>query len=352
MPHDRDARRDQFLGLRDHPAAAFQLDRVRAGFLEEPDPGRERRPGRRLVGAERQVGDDEGPAGAADHRRGQRDELVQGDRDRRVVTEDDHPGRVADQEHRDARLVEDVRGQRVVRGEHGPLLAAGLGLGQVADGYPAGGAAAVQGLWGSGWPPRAGRRGLVRWSASRSRPARCPQGNHSSWFPPVSWRRCGVPGRFDHDMRGAVEVAPVTPVFRGPARPCGGGGRPGAGGMAGPEKISGGRESFTIRSSSVSIASPVRGRVTGNHPGGAACRITRNMGNAAVRGGLPLTRRTLWITATHGPPRASRPRASPAPRPPSAGPPTPPPTGSTAAGGPSSACWSSASSPSCSTTRC
>ena len=41
----RDAGRDQFLGLPEHPVAAFQLDRVRAGFLQEPDPGREGRLG-------------------------------------------------------------------------------------------------------------------------------------------------------------------------------------------------------------------------------------------------------------------------------------------------------------------
>jgi hypothetical protein len=92
VAHDRDAGRDQLFGLTQHPVTAFQLDRVRAGFLEEPDPGREGRLGRGLVGAEGEVGDDERAAGAADHRGGQRDELVQGDRDRRVVPEDHHPG--------------------------------------------------------------------------------------------------------------------------------------------------------------------------------------------------------------------------------------------------------------------
>src|SRR5690606_21275546 len=54
--------------------------------------------------------------------------------------------RVADQHDRDAGLVEDGGGHRVVGGEHGPLLAALLGGGDVPDGDTTGALAPVQRL--------------------------------------------------------------------------------------------------------------------------------------------------------------------------------------------------------------
>ncbi len=53
--------------------------------------------------------------------RGERDQLVDGDRDRRVVAEDRVAGGVADEQEIDARLVEDARRQEVVAGEPGDL---------------------------------------------------------------------------------------------------------------------------------------------------------------------------------------------------------------------------------------
>ena len=53
-------------------------------------------------------------------------------------------------------VVEDPRGQRVVGGEHGPLLAAFLGRRDVADGDAAGAVPAVEGF---GPPVRAGAVG-------------------------------------------------------------------------------------------------------------------------------------------------------------------------------------------------
>ena len=74
--------------------------------------------------------------------------VVRGTSRAMVVAEYDHARRVADQQHRDARFVEDVGGECVVGGEHGPLLTAGLGGGDVADGHPPAGLASVQGFWG------------------------------------------------------------------------------------------------------------------------------------------------------------------------------------------------------------
>jgi hypothetical protein len=147
-PWTRNAGRDQVLDLAGDPVAAFELDGVGARLLQEPAGGGQRVLAGALVGTERQVGHDHGPAGAADHRRGQRDEVIDGHRDRGVVPEHDHAGRVADEQHRDPGLVEDVGGERVVGGEHRPLLTAGLGGRDVADGDPSPGLAAVQRLWG------------------------------------------------------------------------------------------------------------------------------------------------------------------------------------------------------------
>jgi hypothetical protein len=53
---------------------------VRAALLEHPDGRGERLLGGRLVGAERQVGDDQRPPGRRRDRADGRDELVDGDR--------------------------------------------------------------------------------------------------------------------------------------------------------------------------------------------------------------------------------------------------------------------------------
>ena len=130
----------------------FELDCVGTGLLHEPCRGGERLLGRGLVGAERKVRDHQGARGAPHDGRDERHHLVDGDREGRVVAVDDHRGRVADQEHRDAGRVEQARGQGVVGGEHRPPLALGLGGGEVTDGDAAPGGAAVQALEGHGIP--------------------------------------------------------------------------------------------------------------------------------------------------------------------------------------------------------
>ena len=105
--HHRDAGRGQRRDLLGDPLAALQLDRMRAGFLHEPDRGGERGGGSGLVAAERQVGDHQRVRCAAHHATHQRDQLVDRDRHRGVVAVDDVGGRVTDQQHRDAGLVED-----------------------------------------------------------------------------------------------------------------------------------------------------------------------------------------------------------------------------------------------------
>ena len=126
------ARVRERLDLREHRGAALELDRVGATLLHEAC-GRLERLGRRgLVRAERQVGDDHRARGAAHDGAHERDELVDGDRQGRVVAVDDHGGGVADEDGGDAGLVEDARGHGVVGRDHRPLLAADGCLGQVA----------------------------------------------------------------------------------------------------------------------------------------------------------------------------------------------------------------------------
>ena len=131
--HDRDPGLRQRLHVRHEPLAAFELDGVRAALLHEPEGRGERLLGADLVAAERQVGDHERALAAPHHRLDQRHQLVDRHRQGVVVAVDVVGGRVPDEQHRDAGLVEDLRGVHVVGGEHRPPLAAFLELPQVMD---------------------------------------------------------------------------------------------------------------------------------------------------------------------------------------------------------------------------
>ena len=113
------------------PFAALQLDRMRAGFLHEPDRGVQRRGGSGFVAAERQVGDHQSVRCTSHHATHQRDQLVDRDGHRGVVAVDDVGGRITDQQHRDAGVVEDSGSGVVVSRQHRPLVAFGLHLLQV-----------------------------------------------------------------------------------------------------------------------------------------------------------------------------------------------------------------------------
>ena len=208
--------RDELLDLPQHPLAALQLDGLRARLLQEPDRRVQRRLRRGLVGAERQVGDDQRPllprTTAAVS--GSRSSTVTGMV--RVVAEDHHRRGVADQQHRDPGVVEDSRGERVVGGEHGPLLAALLGGGEVAHGDPPPAVPSVQ------WfrLPGAVLPGAVLPCAALS-VVRCPVAAVLGtlccaviWILHVSWRPCGVPGHLDDDMRRFRGTGPESPYAK------------------------------------------------------------------------------------------------------------------------------------------
>jgi hypothetical protein len=109
--------------------AAFDLDGLGAGLLDEAEgvAGGVAQGG--VVGAVGHVGDEEGAAEAAGDGAGVVEHLVEGDGEGVFVAEDDHAERVADQDHVDAGLVDQARGGIVVCGERGDGMA-----GQVSSG--------------------------------------------------------------------------------------------------------------------------------------------------------------------------------------------------------------------------
>ena len=137
VAHHRDPSGHDRLDMRREPPAALQLDRVRAAFLHEPDRRRDRLLRRHLVGAEREVSHNESPLHGPGHAPGQEEQFVHRHRQRGVVPVDVVRGGVADQQYRDAGLVEQLGRVHVVCGEHRPRLAAVLQLLQVVDTDPA-----------------------------------------------------------------------------------------------------------------------------------------------------------------------------------------------------------------------
>ncbi len=158
VAHDRDPGADDRADARQHRAGAFELHGVGARLLDEAD----RVPHGVLVGdlerAERHVGDDERPPRAARHGRGQHEHLVHRRGHGRVVAEDGHRGRVADEHEVGARLVGEPSAGCVVRRHHDDRLAPRLHLCELGDGE----------LAGSG----GGRGGLLRSDAHGASPSR------------------------------------------------------------------------------------------------------------------------------------------------------------------------------------
>ena len=116
-----------------HRAAALELDGVAAGLLDEPVRGADRLLVGGLVGAERQVADQQRRLQAAPHGRREHQQLVDGDRHGVRVAEHVVGGRVADQHDVDAGLLDDHRARVVVGGDHHDRLAERAHLVQLAE---------------------------------------------------------------------------------------------------------------------------------------------------------------------------------------------------------------------------
>ena len=159
--HDRDAGAGERVDLRGEPGPALELDGVRAALLHEPDAGLQRLAGRDLVAAERQIGDDQRVRRPTDDGLHQRHQLVDGDGDGVVVAVDVVAGGVADEQDRDAGLVEDLRGVAIVGGEHRPALAPLLHLGEVVEAGALGAGRGAVGRLLGGFARSTGRRGVL-----------------------------------------------------------------------------------------------------------------------------------------------------------------------------------------------
>ena len=105
----------------------------------------ERLLGRGLVGPERQVADDHRPLRRAHHGPRQRQQVIEPHRHGRLVAEHVVAGGVADEQHRDAGLVEDLGAEHVVGRQHPPAFAAFLCCLQVAHRHAPGADPAVEG---------------------------------------------------------------------------------------------------------------------------------------------------------------------------------------------------------------
>jgi hypothetical protein len=97
---------------------ALDLHRVRTALLHEPAGVADAVLDRHLVGQERHVPDDHRPFHAPGDGLRVMQHLLHRDRERVRVAQDVVRDRVADEEDRDAGLVEDPRGGEVVGGEH------------------------------------------------------------------------------------------------------------------------------------------------------------------------------------------------------------------------------------------
>jgi hypothetical protein len=116
-----------------HLVAALELDRVRAGLLQEAAGVPHRVLDGDRVAEEGHVADDQGPLGPAAHGGRVVDHLVHGHGQRRVVAEAHVRDRVAHEDHVDPGRVDDLRVIVGVGREHRQPLAA-LALADAGDG--------------------------------------------------------------------------------------------------------------------------------------------------------------------------------------------------------------------------
>ncbi len=181
----------------------------------------------RRVGQERHVGDDQRALRAADDGLRVVDHLGHRHADGRLVAEHDLAERIADEEHRDAGLVEELGGRVVVGGQHRDARAVGVQPGDVDDGQAADVACRT---WRSCGLPLGLDRGPQSARRRRARPARRPRDRGAGRRPSrlrlerqVVARAVGGQDR----TRGSCRCRSPDPARprrwrRGGRRPCGG----------------------------------------------------------------------------------------------------------------------------------
>ena len=128
MPHDGDARIDQAPDNWRNSCAAFQFDGLRRPFLNEAGGVPQSSFSIDLVAEERHIGNDERLRGAPHDGCARADDIVDGYRDRGVVTKNDMAHAVADEDHRNPRRIDDAGCRVVVCRHHWDRLATALHL--------------------------------------------------------------------------------------------------------------------------------------------------------------------------------------------------------------------------------
>ena len=175
VSHHRDAGGDDALDAGEHRSCALELDGVGARLLDEADRVAHRVLVRDLERPERHVRDDERPARAARHGAREDQHLLHRRRDRRLVAEHGHRGRVADENEVCPCLVGEPATGRVVRRHHHDRLPPRLHLGELGQRQLARGGGRGSRLLGSnahGVSPSRGTLSMRRVEPTRTAPAR------------------------------------------------------------------------------------------------------------------------------------------------------------------------------------
>ncbi len=132
--HDGDAVRGERPDGVDDLRAALDLDRVHARLFEEARGVAKSVGSAGLVAAERHVADQQRTRRSARHGGGVADHVVHRHGHSRRIPEHDHAERVPDEDDVNARLIDEARERRVVRGHHRDALAVALHGDKVGDG--------------------------------------------------------------------------------------------------------------------------------------------------------------------------------------------------------------------------
>ena len=131
VPHHGNAGLDEFPHRLRRALAAFELHSAAAGLLHEPRRVLHRVLPAGLVAAERHIADDQCVLRAADYGLSVMQHVVHRHRQRRVITEDHHAERVANENDVSPAILDEPRGRTVVGRHHHDLRAIVLHLDDV-----------------------------------------------------------------------------------------------------------------------------------------------------------------------------------------------------------------------------
>ena len=102
--------------------SSFQFDGIRSRFLHNANRGTQSLLGIALVGPEGEIHHHQGPFDRPDHRGGMVDHLIERDRQGGGMAGHDIGSRVSDEDHVDARILQDSGKGEIIGGQHGNFL--------------------------------------------------------------------------------------------------------------------------------------------------------------------------------------------------------------------------------------